>query len=159
MTKKLDSVRRSLFNEFNGDNLLDAKKTTRASITLKNTYIAAVVILTTAIAAFSKSKIKWANEWINEPQPTICYGHLKENGIKWNAFTFTVCFKNYDMHKRKPKNKLLVNKTTQMISSHNALKWIHDNNDGNGKGSRVVHLFYFFYVCAVKRKKKHKTNR
>lgn len=58
MTKKLDSVRRSLFNEFNGDNLLDAKKTTRASITLKNTYIAAVVILTTAIAAFSKSKIK-----------------------------------------------------------------------------------------------------
>lgn len=61
MPKKLDSVRRSLFQEFDDDTdklekLGNAsnQKTSRTSIKINSTAIAVVVILTVAIAAFSK---------------------------------------------------------------------------------------------------------
>lgn len=59
MSNKLDSVRRSLFKEFDDDDSLDkscmdSKKSDRNSIKLNNTFIAVAVILTMAIAALSK---------------------------------------------------------------------------------------------------------
>lgn len=59
MSNKLDSVRRSLFKEFDDDDLLkkssnDPQKITRTSIKISNRFIVAVVILMMAIAVFSK---------------------------------------------------------------------------------------------------------
>lgn len=63
MSKKLDSVRRSLFQEFddstNDDSFqkmgnLSHQKTSRTSIQINSKAIVVVVILTVAIAAFSK---------------------------------------------------------------------------------------------------------
>ncbi|XP_055317268.1 uncharacterized protein LOC129576345 [Sitodiplosis mosellana] len=65
MTKKLDSVRRSLFREFDDDDDdsleklgNNTKKTSRATIKLNNTFIAAALVLTVVIAALSNKVIQ-----------------------------------------------------------------------------------------------------
>lgn len=60
MSKKLDSVRRSLFREYeNDDHSLDklcnkTEKPSRTSIKINGTFIAVAVILTVIIAGLSK---------------------------------------------------------------------------------------------------------
>lgn len=62
MSKKLDSVKRSLFKEFSADDddaelkklCNDTQKTSRTSIKVNNTVIAAAVVLTVVVAGLSK---------------------------------------------------------------------------------------------------------
>lgn len=63
MSKKLDSVRRSLFKEFDEDDSFDklgndSQKSTRTSIKINGAFIAAAVAITVAIAALSKFPIE-----------------------------------------------------------------------------------------------------
>lgn len=63
MSKKLDSVRRSLFKEFDDDDSLDksgndSENKSRTSIKINHTFVAAAVVVTVAVATLSEFGIE-----------------------------------------------------------------------------------------------------
>lgn len=91
MSNKLDSVRRSLFKEFDEDDLLkkfsnDPQKVTRTSIKISNRFIVAVVILMMAIAVLSNKVVQslvkeMYAEAVNNVNTKLDFTHIDYNHL------------------------------------------------------------------------------